>query len=623
MKVFICKFFSDKGIENKIGRLVSREKKRAGNNLRVFCVDERTHEMLKLAGVSSEAFYEFTSIDAEDESTWEKAYELSDELHSSVGTDDTLKYSGINFLTFEHDPTYYIYAIRLARLFGRMLEQNCDVLIVVVPKEYSVWLRNINSPNIKTINYNNIVKSFITWLLHHVLYQGYPLMRGLYYLVKASFQRLGAGHHPVPAQKMDQEQQKVLFVVRMPLYTSPALAICDQCLKDGLIPYAAIDDRTLAPLWQSHHVGYSVKPLFIDSLISLAPRMGKLLALFYRLKKHVNLFFDSSHPDAVQDEFSATYLCKNIILDRLPWLCYEAITDITFLEKVINMTSPDIICVMPFSQYLQQMASALAKEKYNIPVLTCSAAWEIWTASSFRSHLHADKMATSGQKMRAMYIASGLAPERVVATGIAHFDLLFNRNKEQDKQVLLERSVDPAKNIIVIAPDLYFSFRETEEMLIGVIDAVRKIKDMELIIKVYPDKETEPFQTLAEQYHDSRIKVVRDIDLYALLNHCKLLITKNSTAALEAMMIGRPVVTIILSGRSVAVPYAKEGAAVGVYRYEDIEQGIQKALYDEQTLSRLKTERDKFVRNWAGEPDGKASQRIVSLMKEMIGANRV
>ena len=31
--------------------------------------------------------------------------------------------------------------------------------------------------------------------------------------------------------------------------------------------------------------------------------------------------------------------------------------------------------------------------------------------------------------------------------------------------------------------------------------------------------------------------------------------------------------------------------------------------------------RDKFVRNWAGEPDGKASQTIVTLMKEMMGTS--
>jgi hypothetical protein len=87
------------------------------------------------------------------------------------------------------------------------------------------------------------------------------------------------------------------------------------------------------------------------------------------------------------------------------------------------------------------------------------------------------------------------------------------------------------------------------------------------------------------------------------------------------MMSDKPVVTINLSGEPVPVPYATEGAAIGVYHYQDIEPAILKALYDEETRSRLKVGRDEFVRNWAGEPDGKASQRIVTLMKEMMGAS--
>jgi len=83
----------------------------------------------------------------------------------------------------------------------------------------------------------------------------------------------------------------------------------------------------------------------------------------------------------------------------------------------------------------------------------------------------------------------------------------------------------------------------------------------------------------------------------------------------------KPVITINLSGKSVTVPYAEEGSALGVYKYEDIEPGILKALYDEETRGKLKVARNKFVREWAGEPDGQASQRIVNLMKEMIAAS--
>jgi len=619
MKVFICEFSNEneKDIEEKVGKLVSREKKRAGNNPRVVCFEEQIHKRLESAGVSSEVFDDYDRLDNEDEPSWEKVYQLSDELYSSTEQDDALKYSGINFLTLEHEPASYVLAVRFSNILRRMVEQNCKVLIIVLPKRHPGWICNMNSPNVKIIKYDNAVKSFITWLYQHLKYQSSPILRGPFILLKAYFKRLVTRGHHASTQASSQKRQRVLFVVSTPLYARPALAIYDQCLRDGLIPHVATDNRVLVPLWQSHHIGYSVKPLFIFSLISLAQRAGKFLSLLYRLKKHVNLFFESKHPDAMLDEFSAACLCKQTLLDCLPQLCYEAVTDITFLEKVINMTSPDIICVMPHNLYLQQMASALAKKR-NIPTLFCSAAWETGTAPSFRRHLHADKMATSGKKMRDMYIASGLEPERVFATGIAHFDILFNRNVEQDRQALLENSIDPSKSIIVFATQPAPT-GEMEEILVGIIDAVLKIKDMQLVIKVHPREKVELYQEIAGRYHNARIQVVRDIGLYALISNCELLITKHSNVGLEAMMIDKPVVTINLYGESGTIPsYAEAGAAIGVYRYQDIEQAILDALYDEETRSRLKAGRDEYVRNWAGEPDGKASQRIVTLMKEMI-----
>ena len=85
-------------------------------------------------------------------------------------------------------------------------------------------------------------------------------------------------------------------------------------------------------------------------------------------------------------------------------------------------------------------------------------------------------------------------------------------------------------------------------------------------------------------------------------------------------MFDKPVITINFSGEPTSVPYAEDGAAIGVCCIEDLEQAIIKALYDEETRSNLKVNRLRFARYWAGEPDGKAAQRIVMLMKEMIAA---
>jgi len=257
------------------------------------------------------------------------------------------------------------------------------------------------------------------------------------------------------------------------------------------------------------------------------------------------------------------------------------------------------------------------KRKNRGLVLACSASWEVDDASSFRRHIHADKLAVLGGKIRDIYLGSGLKPERIVVTGAAHFDQLFNRDMEHDDRELLRCGIDPKDRIVLFATQPS-TIREIEDMLSGIISAVRKTEDIQLVVKTHPSEDIRPYQTAIEKYNDFKIHVVRDIELYALISRCELLITKHSTVALEAMMVDKPVVTINLTGQPDPVTYAREGAAIGVYQKDDIKPAILKALNDEETRRQLKAARDIFVRNWAGEPDGKASQRIVNLMKKML-----
>jgi hypothetical protein len=102
---------------------------------------------------------------------------------------------------------------------------------------------------------------------------------------------------------------------------------------------------------------------------------------------------------------------------------------------------------------------------------------------------------------------------------------LLNRDKERDSQVLSGCNVDLNKRIIVFTTD-NISISETEQMLNGVINAVLKIEDIRLVIKVHPREELAIYQAVAEKYHNSRIIVVKDVDLYALISNSLPLLWK-------------------------------------------------------------------------------------------------
>jgi UDP-N-acetylglucosamine 2-epimerase len=620
MKAIICKFFNERGVEQKMAQLVFKQRRRA-NNLRIFCVEERIQRKLKTAGIESEVFDDFRKTGgADDESSWGKVYQISDRLHFSTEKEGKFKYSGINFLTLEHEyfPYPYILLVRFSNLCRRMASQNCEVLILVLTGFFNTAMPEVNSPGVKTVKYGNflgslLVTRFLRFLKSHGNFKLRnlsinPLNRARRKTVKVNYS--------VAAEKPDRKVERVLFVVSTALYARPSVAIIKECQRNNIITYVATDDRALPPLFQSQNIECFVKPLFPGSFFG---KTVKIVRLIYWLSRHVDSLDKEGHnSNGKSDDFSAAHLCQKTLLRYLPFLCYLAVSDIIFMERLIKTTAPELICLMPDGRFMQQMAAALAK-KYNIPTLSCNAAVETGNARAYMRHLHADKAAVMGEVIKKMYMESGVDSNRIVVTGIAHFDLLFNRDKDKDKQVLLGSNIDPGKRIILFTTD-NIPFSETERMLTGVINAILKMHGFELVVKVHPAEGIEGYRAMAEKYHDSRIHVVKDTDLHALISSCELLITKYSTTALEAMMAGKPVVTINLPGQPTPVPYAKEGAALGVYRFEDIEQTIRKVLNDEEARSKLKEGRDRFVRYWAGEPDGKASQRIVSLMKGMIAS---
>ena len=636
MKVFICKFFNEEDIERSIRRLVAREKKRAGDKLSVFCVDEQIQKRLEAAGITVEVLRNFHSRAGADidEPSWQKTYKFSDELKASSEANDSLKFHGINFLTLEYDISRYILVTKLSTLFNQMMPR-CKLLIIILNKPYHLWVPDIRSPNIRTLRFGVSLESpKVVWWYNSALRVGALLLRVLYAMRLGSLlsrvlplrarrylDQLASRGHPTQSEKTPQQQHMALFVVSTQLDARPALAICNECLRNGLTPYVVPYSSDMAQIFLGRHYNIAyLNKINLISFLSLVSKAGNVFRLLQRLKKHIGSFHNLSARDTASNEFSVEHLYNRALQNELAQLCFVAIYYIILFEKLIDSLSPDILCLMPDGYFLQQMAAAVAK-KYNIPTLACSASLETGNARSYMKHLHADKIAAMGEVIKNIYIESGVAPERITVTGVAHFDRLFDRNKEQDARVLQTHDIDPNKRTIVFGTD-NLAVSETVKALTGVIKTVLKTKDIQLVVKVHPRESFEPYQDAVEEYHDPRIHVVKDIDLYALLSRCELVIVNGSTIALEAMMIGKLVVTINLSGKSTPVPYAEEGAALGVYKFEDIEPAIQKVLYNEETRASLRAGRDKFVRAWAGEPDGNASLRIVNLMKEIIESNK-
>jgi hypothetical protein len=57
---------------------------------------------------------------------------------------------------------------------------------------------------------------------------------------------------------------------------------------------------------------------------------------------------------------------------------------------------------------------------------------------------------------------------------------------------------------------------------------------------------------------------------------------------------------------------------LGVYREKDLVAAIKQGLYDDSLKERLRYDRDKFVYEQTYLKDGKATERIVDLVVQMV-----
>ena len=85
----------------------------------------------------------------------------------------------------------------------------------------------------------------------------------------------------------------------------------------------------------------------------------------------------------------------------------------------------------------------------------------------------------------------------------------------------------------------------------------------------------------------------------------------------------KPLVQVNLSKSGSGMPYAKSGAAIGVYHENHMVQAIRRGLYDFKTKNDLKKGRQKYTCDYLYKIDGQASKRVTDLIYRMISGKRL
>jgi glycosyltransferase involved in cell wall biosynthesis len=231
-----------------------------------------------------------------------------------------------------------------------------------------------------------------------------------------------------------------------------------------------------------------------------------------------------------------------------------------------------------------------------------------------------DRFCISGESTRRTLVEQvGYAfPDRLVTTGQSRFDPLFSPSRHFNRDRFCRAfGVDGRKRIVVVGTQTFHIAGNREQFARAVLGALRTCPDITVLIKPHVIERPGFYRGLIRELGIDATVLPASTSMQEALFACDLLITFYSTIAVEAMVLGRPVVTVNLTGAPDPLPFAREGAAIGVYHEEDIADAIRRALDDPETRQRMAEAVRRFLPKEIGAEDGRATQRILSLAGDL------
>jgi CDP-glycerol glycerophosphotransferase (TagB/SpsB family) len=115
--------------------------------------------------------------------------------------------------------------------------------------------------------------------------------------------------------------------------------------------------------------------------------------------------------------------------------------------------------------------------------------------------------------------------------------------------------------------------------------------------------------------------ILRDINLYELLYASDLVILSYSTVAVEAMRMQKPVISLDLMSLHESVSFIKSRVAIVVNNADDLLTSIQKCLALGPDVQEIVNKAKSFAEQQLGALDGRASERIVSVIMKVSQGN--
>ena len=312
---------------------------------------------------------------------------------------------------------------------------------------------------------------------------------------------------------------------------------------------------------------------------------------------------------------------RDMFYRQLPW----AIRAYREIESALVAERPDVVVLYAESSGLGRVAVAAARE-LDIPTFAIQHGIMY---PHYYSHEHAEfemspesdreavptptRTAVYGSAARDLLVTRGsYAPDRIIITGSPKFDALVQAAEGYDRRTSRSALAIPRGHRFVVLATRWSAVGPVFDEL---VHAIEGLEDTWLLVKPHQAESTAPYAARLEELRPTRTRMLPgSMNLLEILFASDGLVTVDSFASSEALVLGRPVLVVNLPSNLGAL--VDKGVALGVRGGEPIGPALRELLFDDEVAKALERRRRDYLQEFAFGADGRSTERIVAAILE-------
>jgi glycosyltransferase involved in cell wall biosynthesis len=331
-----------------------------------------------------------------------------------------------------------------------------------------------------------------------------------------------------------------------------------------------------------------------------------------------------SHRGVAFDDLAAPDLAATMLL-QLPW----AVRSYEEMAAALEALRPAALCLYAESSGWGRAALAACRAA-SVPTV---AVQHGIIYPKYYSYRHGpdeadcprpDRTAVFGEAARRLLAdMGGYDPESLVVTGSPRFDDLVASAQRHDRRDARARLGAEEGTALVVVASRYRGIRPTHPAVGPAFPAlVRSLEAMEGVLAVVKPHPAEPADAYEADLRGARrVRLASPgADLVELLHAADALVTVESLCAVEALVLGRPV--LILNMPTNLRSLVDQGVALGVAAGADPFEALRRLLFDPETRRALTEARQRYLSEVAAGVDGGATRRLRELIADTAAAPR-